>query len=96
MYFIYFCLLFQIASNVSESAAQLLSNAVALNESASGLAEEVSQADRGVNELAAIVQEDTETIAMVADTANDTIAAAANLTTRLLIINVSLVYVLGP
>ncbi len=96
MYFIYFYLLFQIASNVSESAAQLLSNAVALNESASGLAEEVSQADRGVNELAAIVQEDTETIAMVADTANDTIAAAANLTTRLLIINVSLVYVLGP
>ncbi len=82
------CVFLQVASNVSVSAAQLLSEAVALNASATDLAQEVSQAERGVDELADTVLEDTGVIAMVADTANNTIAAAANLTARLLVIDV--------
>ncbi len=80
----------QVATNASLSANQLLLDAQALNYTATSFASNISQASSNVDQLEDTVRDDTDSIAMVTDTANETISVAADLTTRLLVINVSI------
>ena len=80
----------QVATNASISASQLLSDAQSLNDTATSFASNISQASSNVDQLEDTVRNDTDSITMVTDTANETISVAAGLTARLLVINVSM------
>lgn len=80
----------QIAMETNSTANQLLSQAIALNNSATSFAGDVSMAANDVHTLDQAVMDDTDAISMVSGTANETIVAAANLSARLLVIKVRL------
>ena len=73
----------------NSTANQLLSQATALNNSATTFAGDVSMAADDVDALDQAVMDDTEAISMVSGTANETILAAANLSARLIVIKVN-------